>query len=141
MPLPKKITEEHNGVRIEAKSFKRNFLIYRSIGCVVTATAEKRRRRWFCLWLCKTRVRKKVPIISIRNTYYIRTGGTELVEEVPQANHNTTCNNASKCKLRQFVVATGFIPEGVVSLSTVSLNGELHTFVTAIGPQPEQIIQ
>ena len=54
MDCPEKRVDRDRRVRIVHKSWKKNWLVYKSVGCEVKAQLRVKKRRWWCGFLCKT---------------------------------------------------------------------------------------
>lgn len=127
--LPSKKALSVDGIRIEAKAFKRSYLLYHEVGAKVTAKTQKKKRRWWCAGLCKTRKRVKIDEIKISNTYYaFEKGpfrydpGLKIVFE-----NERECRKKSKCKLRHYSVGFGsgsFSMDGVKSKISMYVKGK-----------------
>jgi hypothetical protein len=151
MSHPSSKVETVDGVRVEAKSFKTNLYLYKSIGGSVEVRGEPK-RRWWCGWLCKTREEVDADRISFDNTYYTRYDGTAILLE--SASHQGECTNASDCTLKHWAVGIGvqikfpggdasptgvtdLLPlDGVMSSATVVVRGRSLRFETAAGSHP-----
>jgi hypothetical protein len=138
------------------ESFKTNYYIYKSVGGETEILGKTKKRRWWCVWLCKTRVAKKAETITVHNIYYheIQPGVFATVEDFK------TCTNASSCMIRHWSVGamvkikfdSGGVGgpagaggaeleiEGVVSAHEATVDGETFTATTAVGKHPPPVI-
>lgn len=149
MTHPKSETQKIGDVEIKCESFNRNFWFYRSIGGKVKVRGKKKKRRWWCLWLCKRPVKVKADSIHIENTYYSSIDDRPI--PVRTASHQKTCMGASDCKLHHWAVGLGvkikfpdgsatpstvddLLPlKGVVTVARVTIGGQTASFTTATG--------
>lgn len=149
MTHPKSETQKIGDVKIRCESFDRNLWFYRSIGGKVKVRGKKKKRRWWCLWLCKKPVKKKADSIYIQNTYYSSINDTPI--PVKTASHQKTCTQSSGCKLHHWAFGFGvdikfpdggatpgtvddLLPiQGVVTEARVTVDGETVSFTTATG--------
>ncbi len=138
--------------KIVSKSFKRNWLIYKSIGSKTEAKSNKKKRRWWCGWLCKTNKALKVQSIHISNTYY-----ADVDPGAPQVlfghTEEKTCTDTHSCTLKEWAFGaapkfsfdgtpTGldgvpFPLSGVIGVHTIVLkDGTRVQLVTSKGAHP-----
>jgi len=149
MSHPNTQTQTFGDVEVRCKSFNINLILYRSIGTKVEVRGEEMKRRWWCLWLCKTKVPAKADILHVENTYF------SVIDNMPvpvrTSIHDKTCNNASDCKLHHWAVGVGvkitfpngdatpdtindLLPlHGVTSIVRVTNNGSVLNFSTGAG--------
>ena len=140
-----------DGGLVVSKSFKTNLLVYRSIGGRTDVKGKAKKRKWWCLWLCKRRVEKNAERITISNTYFseITPGVFAVLERDPK-----TCNNASSCEQKEWAVGVGIklqfpaggtspttvselLPvDGVISRHEILVDGRLISAVTSAGKHP-----
>ncbi len=101
-PSKQKLDLDDGGYR-ESKSFKSNWGVYRSIGGNTRIKGKKKKRKWYCGWLCKVRVDKKAESITITNVYYSELSPGVFVESAPI---QKTCEDTASCTLKES--AAGF---------------------------------
>jgi hypothetical protein len=153
MSLPRSQSQTIGDVVVEARSFKHNFFFFRSIGGEVTVRGSRRKRRWWCLWLCKTPVAVEADRIEIENRYFAHVVGTPFL--VDAASHEKACSDCSDCTLKHWAVGIGvklefpdgsgkpstvsdLLPlDGVMSRARVDVAGSSLTFETAAGSHPD----
>lgn len=147
VPSKEKAALDSGGYR-ESKSFKSNYLFYRSIGGNTTVKGKKKKRKWTCAWLCKKRVDKKVESITITNYYYSELSPGVFVDSGPV---EKVCLNSSSCTLKEWAAGFnismqfpngenggGLLPiDGVVTRHRIEIDGELFSVLTAKGKHPE----
>lgn len=132
-----------DGGLVKTKSFKKNYWVYRSIGGRTEVKGKQKKRKWWCAWLCKRRVKKKAESIVITNTYYSETapGVFAALERNPK-----TCSNASSCQQKEsalgFVVEIqflgGLLPiDGVITRHNIVVDGTVINRVTSAGKHPD----
>lgn len=133
------------------ESFKTNYYVYRSIGGETAVLGKEKKRRWWCVWLCKTRVAKKAEEIIVRNTYYAEVQPGVFASVVGDA---VVCANASSCGDKHWAFGAtikipfpgggaldGLLPiDGVVTEHQVRINSETFTATTAVGKHPGPVI-
>ncbi len=132
------------------ESFNSDYLVYRSAGGETVVLGKEKKRRWWCVWLCKTRVAKKADKIRLSNTYYaeVQPGIFAFVGE------SVVCVNASSCESKHWAFGRtvemsfpgggttgGLLPiDGVVTEHSVRIGGETFTATTAVGKHPAPVI-
>ena len=139
MHLRSKQVQTIDGIRVTAKTFKRNFFFYKSIGAKVKVKIPKRRRN-------------EVDLISIENSYYSKT--RDIPVPVPAAFQRGERRHKRSYKLKHWAVGfgvkltfpggsatpdvpSGLLPlNGVVSEATVTINGRSSSFETGKGRYP-----
>ena len=134
-----------------SESFKVNYYVYKSIGGETWLKGKQKKRKWWCVWLCKVRVDKKADLIAIHNTYYaeIRPGVFSALERPVKE-----CANASSCKQKEWSVGlvvklpfpgesgnpgagTLQLPiDGVITRHTIKVDGQVFSIETSIGKHP-----
>jgi hypothetical protein len=152
MSHPSSRTETFDDVKIVARSFRTNLLVYKAIGGKVTVRGERRVRRWWCGWLCKTNVSIDADRILLENDYFSRVEGTAIL--VQSASHAGECRNDSDCTRKHSAGGIGvkitfpnggmspstidnLLPlDGVISRASVTVRGRTFNFETASGPHP-----
>jgi hypothetical protein len=138
-----------NGL-VTSESFKRNYFFYREIGGQTSVKGEKKVRKWWCVFLCKRRVSRKVDRIEIRNVYFseVAPGTFESLER------EHVCSNAASCRERQsafgFTLNLNFRPGGIDNLLPIHGVITRHRIVdgaqqpviifTSIGKHPGPVI-
>jgi len=148
-PASQEVPLADGGIR-KHKSFKTNWYVYRSIGGETRVEGKEKKRRWWCVWLCKTRVAKKADEIVIRNVYYSETqpGVFASLEKI------AVCANASSCTQKEWAVGAtikvpfpgggaidGLLPiDGVVTEHQVRIGADTFTATTAVGKHPGPVI-
>lgn len=140
-----------DGGLVSSKSFKSNYLIYRSIGGSTKVQGKEQKRKWWCLWLCKRRVDKNAQSITITNTYYseVQPGVFAVLERAPK-----TCTNTSSCEQKEWAfglgvklefpgggpsptVPGGLLPvDGVITKHEILVDNRSITVVTSVGKHP-----
>ena len=93
-----------DGGLVISKSFKKNWVIYSSVGGGTDVKGNETKRKWWCLWLCKVRVDKNAERIAIMNVYYaeVSPGVFASSPEGP-----VICNNASSCEQKHWAFGIG----------------------------------
>ena len=150
---PRIQVESIDEIRVEANSFKTNLWLYKSIGGEVYIQTQRRRRRWWCLWLCRTRDSVSAERITIDNSYFARVEDTPFL--ISAASHEKECRNTSRCTLKHFAFGVGVklefpsggaapttVPDllpsdGVMSRARIEVQGTNLHFQTAAGPHPD----
>lgn len=137
---------------IKSKSFKTNLIIYRSIGGSTEVKGKEKKRKWWCVWLCKRRVNKDAESIIITNTYYseVSPGVFAVLERNPK-----TCTNTSSCRQREWAFGVGvkltfpdggaspttiggLLPvDGVITQHSILVDGQSSSATTAAGKHPD----
>ena len=146
-----------DGGLVISTSFKSNYLIYRSIGGESVVKGKEKKRKWWCVWLCKRRVPKKADRIEITNTYYseISPGVFAALEREPKV-----CTNADSCEEKEFAWGVGLklqFPDGggpspalvdgllsvdgVITLHVIQVDGRTIRANTGAGKHPGIIVQ
>lgn len=135
-----------------SKSFKSNYLIYRSIGGETRVQGKEKKRKWWCAWLCKRRVDKNAERITVANTYFseVQPGVFAVLEREPR-----TCNDASSCGQKEWAaglvvertfpngsttpgIPGGLLPvQGVITRHEIVVDGRTIMNVTAAGKHPQ----
>lgn len=141
------------------ESFGKSWYIYNSIGGETKVFGKEKKRKWWCVFLCKRRVSKNAETITVLNTYYheIQPGVFASTQEFK------TCTNASSCTVRkwsagafieiEFDTAGGGVGDpvgggalgkleiqGVVTSHEVTIDGETFSATTARGKHPAPVI-
>ncbi|MEL6951259.1 MAG: hypothetical protein AAGM16_14215 [Pseudomonadota bacterium] len=141
-----KVDLDDGGYR-ESKSFKSNWLVYRSIGGNTTIKGKEKKRKWYCVWLCKVRVDKKAESITITNYYYSEVSPGVFVSSGPIPK---TCEDTASCTLKESAGGFnidmqfpngenggGLLPiDGVVSVHRMVIDGQQYSAFTAKGKHP-----
>ncbi len=98
-PSSQEIPLAGGGLRTH-ESFKSNYIVYKSIGGETEILGKEKKRKWWCVWLCKRRVAKNAETITVHNTYYheIQPGVFASVQEAK------TCTNASSCSIKHWSI-------------------------------------
>lgn len=78
MSCPGKLTVRDDRVRIQHKSWKSNYFLYKSIGSEVKSQLRVKKRRWYCLWICKTWGWKDWPANRLRLEVRFYSNGVQL---------------------------------------------------------------
>ncbi|MEM8500947.1 MAG: hypothetical protein AAF542_23235 [Pseudomonadota bacterium] len=138
-----------DGGKYTSKSFKTNFLVYKSIGGSTSVKGKEKKRKWYCVWLCKVRKDKKVQRIVIQNTYYseLSPGNFTLYQEQPKV-----CENSSSCTQKEWAAGASIkIPfpgggtidnllpiDGVVTRHEIHIEGQqMKSELTSKGKHPD----
>lgn len=151
MAYPSKDTKIIEEIIVEATAFKKNILFWKSIGGQVKAFEKRKRRRWWCLWICKTHDKYKHADVSLFTYYYGNQdiGGTRPIL-VELATREDFCENVHKCLSRHFAVGASLkfptntingladLPlDGVIAIARVTIRGQSEEFRTSKGSVPE----
>jgi len=153
MSHPEVLRRQLGDATVEVKAFKKtNLFFYKSIGAQVSSRGQRRKRNWWCLWLCKSPVPVKLQSVTMGNAYYAHLERSPfLVQAASQ--EGVTFTNVSDCTLKHWAVgfgvkikfpAGGASPAGVPDLlpidgvlSHVSVFGrDGGAFAVAKGPHP-----
>lgn len=138
---------ESGGFR-QSKSWKTDWKIYKSIGGESFLKGKEKKRKWWCVWLCKRRVDKKADQIIIQNTYFseLSPGIFSSFQVEPK-----TCTNKSKCKQKEWAFGgaieipfpggdtiDGLLPiDGVVTRHEIAVDGSTFIEMTEKGKHPD----
>ena len=136
--------------KIKSKSFKTdvkitNFVkIYKSIGGNTKLIGKRKKRKWWCGWLCKRPVGINADEIVIENTYY----GKVSPAHFETLDRRKVCRSTSSCTEK--ITFWGFLTKmkfpgdlgeievvGVTTRHTINVNGETKTWLTAKGEHPD----
>jgi hypothetical protein len=138
---------DDGGIR-KSKSWKTNLFVYKSIGGETTVKGKEKKRKWWCVWLCKRRVDKNAELIVIQNTYFseISPGVFSNAQKAPKQ-----CQDSSSCKQSEWAVGGAIkIPfpgggtidnllpiDGVITRHEIMVDGQTFVEMTAKGKHPE----
>lgn len=138
---------ESGGFR-ESKSWKTDWKIYKSVGGETFLKGKEKKRKWWCVWLCKRRVDKKADLIIIQNTYFseISPGIFSSFQAGPKE-----CKNKASCKQREWAFGGAIeIPfpgggtidnllpiDGVITRHEIRVDGNTFFEMTAKGKHPD----
>jgi len=145
-------SKEHNdldsGGFLESKSWKTDWKIYKSIGGESFLKGKKKKRKWWCAWLCSKRVNKKADLIIVQNTYFseISPGIFSSYEKQPKE-----CQNTASCKQREWAFGgaieipfpggdtiDGLLPiDGVITRHEIRVDGSTFFELTSKGKHPD----
>lgn len=98
MGCPSKLTVTDNRVRIQHKSWNSNYYFYKSIGSEVKSQLRVKKRRWWCLWLCKTWGWKNWPADRLRLGVSFYSDG-KLLQSLSESG-----SEVKKLKIKHFAV-------------------------------------
>ena len=83
-------TNLEQGGFVKSKSFQKKWIIYRSIGGAVEVRSKKKKRKWYCAWLCKKNKKKKLRFPHKAHAQIVETSARGVVVTISAARARCT---------------------------------------------------